>query len=983
VDTYARLNTQQSVYYRDLTSSTHTLTLQVLNTKHLYSNGTKFNLDYFDVWDGTDITTGTFETPFATTWNWNDLASGAASGGRYYSAVYVNNAMWQAFTGDSINYQGLATTNQGEVEIQIDGQVRGYINLKDSSSITRPVSFGNLGAGPHVLQVRAYRNTPTVDAFITPGSAPYYEPPTRSGVIRYEEDDPAIRYGLNAPYLQMPQVWEAINDGALASDGYYVRTNSVGQTVTLPFTGTWVGFGYIATSNSGQITLTLDGVQLGVLDAYAPTTMQRGWYTAGLSSGVHTLTLKLSPIRNAGSSGTYFNFDYFDQWDGSLLPAGRFETPFATTWNWTEYTSGIASGGSYYSAGSSNAMWHAFTSDAVTYQALTVNGAVTAEVSIDGITRGLVSLYHPTVITRTFDYSGLGVGPHVLQVRAANGAATVDAFITPSFYPTATQRTVITYAYDPLYRLTQANATGALTYTFAYDYDAVGNRTAQTQTITSTQVTAYQYDAANRLASVDGQAYTWDDNGNLVNDGEKTYTYNQANRLTDLTQGETTYQFNYNGDGVRLRQMIAGVPTTYTQDLATPLPVVLQSQAGESTMQYVYALGTRPLAQYGSAWEYLLADALGSVRQIVDEDGDVTLAESYEPYGSVLSSTGAASSIFGYSGEETDTSGLVYLRARYMNPMLGIFLARDPWSGDQMRPGSMNGYSYAYANPIKYTDPSGWITEDEATRPGGADEIVEGLLQTYHVRIVKDWGFVPVRDQPGLGPGVPILPTCSLWTEGNWRKIDELEWIAESVHIVATGLGGNEKIQSALGSELKLIRLKHSGSFAPPGILSWVFGGDIVLGDDIGGDEIFTKGTIPHEFAHVWDYRTQNQLSKGLMEALGTWVCSGTQCAWNPFAKHFDPVTNSYVYPERAPGSNPRCLKAGPPDPSVPDCQETSYANTYGDAPVFTGPGWEDWATSFEAFVYPERLLNYRLQTALVNGGVREAYVRGKINDIP
>jgi RHS repeat-associated protein len=48
----------------------------------------------------------------------------------------------------------------------------------------------------------------------------------------------------------------------------------------------------------------------------------------------------------------------------------------------------------------------------------------------------------------------------------------------------------------------------------------------------------------------------------------------------------------------------------------------------------------------------------------------VTLAESYEPYGSVLTSTGTASSIFGYAGEEIDTSGLIYLRARYMQPIL-------------------------------------------------------------------------------------------------------------------------------------------------------------------------------------------------------------------------------------------------------------------------------------------------------------------------
>ncbi len=60
------------------------------------------------------------------------------------------------------------------------------------------------------------------------------------------------------------------------------------------------------------------------------------------------------------------------------------------------------------------------------------------------------------------------------------------------------------------------------------------------------------------------------------------------------------------------------VPTTYTQDLAAPLPVVLQAKSGTATTQYLYSLGTRPLAQNGGAWEYLLPDALGSVRQIAD-----------------------------------------------------------------------------------------------------------------------------------------------------------------------------------------------------------------------------------------------------------------------------------------------------------------------------------------------------------------------------
>jgi hypothetical protein len=77
----------------------------------------------------------------------------------------------------------------------------------------------------------------------------------------------------------------------------------------------------------------------------------------------------------------------------------------------------------------------------------------------------------------------------------------------------------------------------------------------------------------------------------------------------------------------------------------------VQAKTGTTTTPYLYGLGTRPLAQYtsGSA-EYLLPDALGSVRQVVDANGNVTLAKSYEPYGTVLTSTGTASSIFGHLG---------------------------------------------------------------------------------------------------------------------------------------------------------------------------------------------------------------------------------------------------------------------------------------------------------------------------------------------
>jgi RHS repeat-associated protein len=261
---------------------------------------------------------------------------------------------------------------------------------------------------------------------------------------------------------------------------------------------------------------------------------------------------------------------------------------------------------------------------------------------------------------------------------------------------------VISYTYDPLYRLSQAAYSSGECY--QYGYDRVGNRTAMTTTIGTT---TYQYDPANRLTNAGGVNYTWDNNGNLINDGSSLYRYDRANRLISTTLGSATTLFSYNGDGVRLKQIVAGTVTTYTQDVAAPLPVVLQAKTSITTTKYLYSLGTRPLAQNATAWEYLLPDALGSVRQIASTNGYINRTQDYEPYGSVLGSSGSGASTYGFTGEERDQSGLIFLRARYMQPRLGIFLARDPWSGDQLRPGSLNGYSYVEGNPVNAADPTG------------------------------------------------------------------------------------------------------------------------------------------------------------------------------------------------------------------------------------------------------------------------------------
>jgi RHS repeat-associated protein len=237
-------------------------------------------------------------------------------------------------------------------------------------------------------------------------------------------------------------------------------------------------------------------------------------------------------------------------------------------------------------------------------------------------------------------------------------------------------------------------------------FDAFGNRTSMT---VGTDETTYTHDDADRLASVDPPAasaisYTWDDNGSLTARGSDTFVWDYEERMTSGTVNSVTTTFAYRGDGLRDSRTTGMATTTFTWDIAAGLPVVI-----DDGNRYVYGAGLEAQVS-GSNTYYYLADGLGSTMKTVDASGNVVNSYTYDVYGKKTISTGSQANEFDFAGQQTDPTGLQYLRARYMDPETGVLLSREPLA---RTPGWVGGgHGYGAANPTRYADPSGLAVAD-------------------------------------------------------------------------------------------------------------------------------------------------------------------------------------------------------------------------------------------------------------------------------
>ncbi|HET7436830.1 MAG TPA: PKD domain-containing protein [Thermoanaerobaculia bacterium] len=271
----------------------------------------------------------------------------------------------------------------------------------------------------------------------------------------------------------------------------------------------------------------------------------------------------------------------------------------------------------------------------------------------------------------------------------------------------------VDYDYDDVSRLvreTYRDGAGDVSRVITYGYDAAGNRTTLVDSAASEALT-YTYAAAGELLSDGVNTYGHDGDGNLTSVSgpsvASSLQYDIHNRLVSVSHaGNTVMSIHYRPDGSRARIEEGGAATRFVVDGASRFPHVLM-ESGSDGASYVYGNGLVSVTRGGKDYFYI-QDGGGSVRALVDADGNVTDTYQYTAFGLVRERTGTTPNRFLYRGEQFDPqTGFYFLRARYYDPATGRFLTMDSYDGVLEAPQTRNRYTYAVNNPIAKVDPCG------------------------------------------------------------------------------------------------------------------------------------------------------------------------------------------------------------------------------------------------------------------------------------
>lgn len=292
--------------------------------------------------------------------------------------------------------------------------------------------------------------------------------------------------------------------------------------------------------------------------------------------------------------------------------------------------------------------------------------------------------------------------------------------------------------------------------------------------------------------------FQYDGNGNLTNDGIRTFVYDGENQLTNVyVAGQWRTDFVY--DGLRRKRITREYSrqsgnwsktneTRYLYDGMLPI----QERGSNNAVLVTYTRGLDLSGSIhgaggiggllartdGNGSSFYHADGAGNITALMDGNQNITARYEYDPFGKLIGKWGsmADANLYRFSSKEYQrNSGLYSFGFRFYEPNFQRWLNRDPIQES----GGINLYGFVGNNSMKFVDPlglaygdwwdprsyfnDGWQRYYYTGDPNAPDDVYNGALDAG-----ADWIQVasPVA-QNALGATAMVDPTgLSLGTYG-------------------------------------------------------------------------------------------------------------------------------------------------------------------------------------------------------------------------
>ena len=390
---------------------------------------------------GTRVEENNAAVTLAGAWTRSDSSWGW-SGGAAMQSTTAGATAAITFVGTSIRWIGARGQGMGIASVSVDGGAARDVNLyaHPTDEVHTPiVTLSDLSAGQHTLTItvtgrkdnQALSNVVVVDAFdIQPGTT----------VSHWQDTNPDLKFTKGWTKSANGFNWSGSGVSNFPELPVTAQeTQAAGETLTLPFRGTGIGWIGYRGPDAGIATVTIDGGAATEVDLYSTTaTYQPVVFTAsGLADANHTLLITSTGRKNAAASAARVVVDAFDV----ITPGRRYEEyeksiTYSGVWTPDNQARVWSEGETATSNVQGSTATFSFTGTSVSWIGCEKGSAGgVANVYIDGAFVKEVKLnqsypiegYQMTV----FRADGLANGPHTLMIQVTNtdgSYVVVDAF---------------------------------------------------------------------------------------------------------------------------------------------------------------------------------------------------------------------------------------------------------------------------------------------------------------------------------------------------------------------------------------------------------------------------------------------------------------------------------------------------------------------------------------------------------------------------